>query len=214
MGFSHLYIYIISCTITLLYYHIIHSKFQVWLWGPLFFAPACECAPPGLRQVCDVSSMAAVRAFAAAYVTSGQPLHILVNNAGAMVHTRQHTAEGVERNFATNTLGTWALTELLLPALEKSAPARVITVSTGGVLSECLEVDDLEWGKGARFDGTRQYARNKRQQVALGERWMEVRARQATAGLHRPCRARVLGETFGSFEICISASRLDRNSDS
>lgn len=198
----------------IMYYHIVHCKLRVWLWGPLLFSPWCECAPPGLRQVCDLSSMAAVRAFAAAYVASGQPLHILVNNAGAMVHTRQHTAEGVELNFATNTLGTWALTELLLPVLERSAPARVITVSTGGVLSECLEVDDLEWAKGARFDGTRQYARNKRQQVALVERWMEVRAQQGTAGPHGPGRARFFGKPLGLFEFSISAPRPDRNSDS
>ncbi|GAQ89175.1 NAD(P)-binding Rossmann-fold superfamily protein [Klebsormidium nitens] len=125
-------------------------------------------------EACDVSSLAAVRAFAAAYVARGVPLHLLVHNAGVMLHERQVTPEGVEANFATNTLGPYALTELLLPLLVQSAPAKVVMVSTGGVLSEPLEVDDVEWARSGRFNGTRQYARNKRQQLALVEHWMEV----------------------------------------
>ena len=66
----------------------------------------------GVRlHVCDISSMAAVKALSEAYVRGGDPLHVLVNNAGCMVHERTSTPEGVEANFATNTLGTWALTQ-------------------------------------------------------------------------------------------------------
>lgn len=110
-----------------------------------------------------MSSMAAVRAFAAAYAVRGTPLNVLVNNAGAMLHERATTAEGVEANFATNTLGVFALTEVLLPLLERSAPAKVTTrpqlallgtVASGGQLLRAGTANGLsepvcfvfEWG--------------------------------------------------------------------
>ena len=85
-------------------------------------AANADGSPPDVTlDVCDVSDAKAVRAFARAYVESGRPLHCLVNNAGCMVHERTLTPEGVETNFATNTLGTYALTEGLLPSLERTA---------------------------------------------------------------------------------------------
>lgn len=106
-----------------------------------------------------MSSMAAVRAFAAAYAVRGTPLNVLVNNAGAMLHERATTAEGVEANFATNTLGVFALTEVLLPLLERSAPSQpqlalLGTVASGGQLLRAGTANGLsepvcfvfEWG--------------------------------------------------------------------
>jgi NAD(P)-dependent dehydrogenase (short-subunit alcohol dehydrogenase family) len=85
-------------------------------------AANADGSPPDVTlDVCDVSDAKAVRAFARAYVESGRPLHCLVNNAGCMVHERTLTPEGMETNFATNTLGTYALTEGLLPSLERTA---------------------------------------------------------------------------------------------
>ena len=128
-------------------------------------------------RVCDVSSQRAVRDLVAAYVDSGNPLHVLVNNAGCMVHERRETEEGLEVNFATNAVGTHALTEGLLPTLRASGvaarePSRVICVSSAGMLTEKLELDDPEMRVG-KFDGTRQYAKNKRMQVAMCEAWTE-----------------------------------------
>ena len=111
-------------------------------------------------SVLDVSDQRAVRAFCADYVASGAPVHALVNNAGCMIHERTHTEEGVETNFATNTLGAWALTEGLLPALRRTGradvvgaegansslvgDARVIFVASAGALTERLETTDVE----------------------------------------------------------------------
>jgi dehydrogenase/reductase SDR family protein 12 len=124
--------------------------------------------------VCDISNQRAVKALADGIVASGEHVNILVNNAGCMVHERTVTPEGVEANFATNTLGTWALTESLLPAMREASDPRVVTVSSAGMLTEKLSTSDLEWtpgGKLGKFDGTRQYARGKRHQVALTEHW-------------------------------------------
>mmetsp|Transcript_7425 Transcript_7425/g.18900 ORF Transcript_7425/g.18900 Transcript_7425/m.18900 type:complete len:350 (+) Transcript_7425:214-1263(+) len=124
-------------------------------------------------HVCDISSMAAVKALADSYVSGGKPLHCLVNNAGCMVHERTQTPEGIEANFATNTLGTWALTEGLLPALHKTAGSKVVSVASAGMLTELLELKDMEM-KNGKFDGTVQYAKNKRHQVALTQRWARL----------------------------------------
>lgn len=128
-------------------------------------------------RVCDVSSQRAVRDLVAAYVASGAPLHVLVNNAGCMAHARTETDEGLEVNFATNALGAFSLTEGFLPTLRASAaragePSRVICVSSAGMLTERLELEDFEMRRGT-FDGTRQYAKNKRAQVAMCEAWAE-----------------------------------------
>ena len=56
-------------------------------------------------HVCDVSLQRDVAAFADAYARSGAPLNCLVTNAGCMVYERTASREGVETNFATNTLG-------------------------------------------------------------------------------------------------------------
>lgn len=83
------------------------------------------------------------------------------------------TSEGFEQNFAVNVLGTYSMTELMLPLLENAAPdARVITVSSGGMYTAPLTTD-LQFSKG-KFNSAEQYARNKRVQVALTENWAEM----------------------------------------
>lgn len=79
----------------------------------------------------DLSSLASVRAFAAAELTAGLPLDLLVNNAGVMMlPTRETTADGFERQFATNHLGPFALTALLWPLLAAQRGSRVVTVAS------------------------------------------------------------------------------------
>mmetsp|Transcript_19928 Transcript_19928/g.63396 ORF Transcript_19928/g.63396 Transcript_19928/m.63396 type:complete len:322 (-) Transcript_19928:25-990(-) len=125
-------------------------------------------------HICDISSLESIKAFTSGFVTQGTPLHVLVNNAGVMVHERTKSKDGFETNFATNTLGTYALTELLRPAMLASLPSRIIVVSSGGMLSEDLEVNDLNNEGMKKFDGTKCYAKDKRRQVALAEHWAET----------------------------------------
>ncbi|XP_047307343.1 dehydrogenase/reductase SDR family member 12 [Impatiens glandulifera] len=124
-------------------------------------------------EVCDLSSIHEIKSFASRFSSKDLPVHILVNNAGLMEHERVTTTEGYELNFAVNVLGTYTMTESMLPLLEKAAPnARVITVSSGGMYTAPL-TDDLQFENG-KFDGVEQYARNKRVQVALTEKWAET----------------------------------------
>ncbi|XP_069745861.1 dehydrogenase/reductase SDR family member 12-like isoform X2 [Narcine bancroftii] len=96
-----------------------------------------------------------------------------INNAGCMINQRQLTADQLESNFATNTLGVYILTTALVPLLQKYEDARVITVSSGGMLVQKLNVEDLQFDKG-QFDGTMAYAQNKRQQVIMTEQWSKM----------------------------------------
>ena len=80
----------------------------------------------------DLASFASVRQCVSTFQTNGYPLHILINNAGGSVPGKQasFTADGFELTFGTNHLGHFLLTNLLLEDLKRSAPARVITVSS------------------------------------------------------------------------------------
>jgi NAD(P)-dependent dehydrogenase (short-subunit alcohol dehydrogenase family) len=119
-------------------------------------------------EIADLSSMRDIRALAQRLQG---PIHVLVNNAGVLLPERSETDEGLETAFATNLLGHFLLTNLLIDELE--APARIINVSSGGMYTQRVRVDDLQMAK-ARYDGTVQYARTKRAQVILTEMWAEL----------------------------------------
>ena len=78
----------------------------------------------------DLSSLAQVRRLAEEVLARYDRLDVLVNNAGVISTRRQLTADGLETTFATNHLGPFLLTNLLRGLLERSAPARVVTVSS------------------------------------------------------------------------------------
>ncbi|XP_032420725.1 dehydrogenase/reductase SDR family member 12 isoform X1 [Xiphophorus hellerii] len=124
-------------------------------------------------HVVDMSQTRKVWEFAEAFKKEHPSLNVLINNAGCMIHKRELNAEGLEMNFATNTMGVYILTQSLIPLLQKSRDPRVITVSSGGMLVQNLRVDDLQSEKD-HFDGVMVYAQNKRQQVVLTEHWAKA----------------------------------------
>ncbi|MBI5258277.1 MAG: SDR family oxidoreductase [Burkholderiales bacterium] len=86
-------------------------------------APAAQCLP------LDLGDLASVRRCAQQFLALGQPLHLLINNAG-LAGQRGLSASGFERAFGVNHLGHFLLTQCLLPCLRASAPARIVTVSS------------------------------------------------------------------------------------
>jgi dehydrogenase/reductase SDR family member 12 len=122
-------------------------------------------------ELCDVSSLGSVREFAARFTAEQPELHVLVNNAGVMVPERTHTEDGLELTFATNVLGPFLLTELLLPALRRGAPARV-NVSSGGMYTQRLRATDPQLER-REYDPSAFYAHTKRCEVVLTELWAE-----------------------------------------
>jgi NAD(P)-dependent dehydrogenase (short-subunit alcohol dehydrogenase family) len=123
-------------------------------------------------EVCDVASMASVREFAERFTAEHPELHALVNNAGVMPAQRTRTAEGFELTFATNVLGPFLLTGLLLPALRRGAPSRIVNVSSGGMYTQRLDAADLQLD-GRDYEPAAAYAHTKRCEVILTELWAE-----------------------------------------
>jgi len=122
--------------------------------------------------LCDLSSMRSVRDFARRFTADQPELHLLVNNAGTLLAERELSGDGHELALATNVLGPFLLTGLLVPALRAGAPSRIVNVSSGGMYTQRLRVDDLQSERGA-YDGAAVYARHKRAQVVLTELWAE-----------------------------------------
>jgi NAD(P)-dependent dehydrogenase (short-subunit alcohol dehydrogenase family) len=108
---------------------------------------------PGARAelgLLDLASLQSVRNFAAREVERGLPLDLLINNAGVMAPPKRlETADGFELQFGTNVLGHFALTALLLPAIERAAaqqpaPPRVVMVASIAHKRGRLDLDDLQ----------------------------------------------------------------------
>jgi NAD(P)-dependent dehydrogenase (short-subunit alcohol dehydrogenase family) len=93
-------------------------------------------------------------------VRDGFPrLDVLVNNAGAMFRKRTESIDGVEMTLALNHLAYFLLSNLLLPLLEQSAPARIVNVASDAHAGVSLNFDDLE-GK-RRYSGWKAYKYSK-----------------------------------------------------
>jgi len=81
-------------------------------------------------ETLDLSDQSSIRAFAARIIERfpGESLDLLINNAGAIFPTREVTVDGFERQFATNYLGPFTLTALLLPSIKPQLGSRIVTV--------------------------------------------------------------------------------------
>jgi NAD(P)-dependent dehydrogenase (short-subunit alcohol dehydrogenase family) len=113
----------------------------------------------------DLASLASVRSFAADFLAANDRLHGLVNNAGVMNTPAGKTADGFETQLGTNHLGHYLLTELLLPALQRAAPARIVNVSScyhdlAFGREGRIDFDDLHFER-RRYDGWAAYAQSK-----------------------------------------------------
>lgn len=102
----------------------------------------------GRRVETDVIALhkpASVRMFAENWLSHHDRLDILVNNAGIMAWPLTRTEEGWEMQFATNHLGHFLLTNLLLPALKAGKPARVVNLSSAGHHFDSVDLDDVNY---------------------------------------------------------------------
>jgi retinol dehydrogenase-14 len=120
-------------------------------------------ATPGSPAVdafaADMSVQAGVRRLAAQVLDTYPRLDVLVNNAGGFWAHRHVTADGLERTFALNHLAPFLLTSLLLDRLTASAPARILTVSSGAHAGGRIDFDDLQGER--NYSGQRAYSQSK-----------------------------------------------------
>jgi NAD(P)-dependent dehydrogenase (short-subunit alcohol dehydrogenase family) len=109
----------------------------------------------------DLASQASIRKFADEFKTKYDRLDVLVNNAGIMMVPYSTTEDGFESQFATNHLGHFALTGLLINLLLKTPGSRVVNVSSTGHRFGNMDFDNLMYEGGNGYSPTRAYARSK-----------------------------------------------------
>ena len=119
----------------------------------------------------DMGDLGAVRAAANQILVRHPRLDVLIHNAGALSDKRTITNDGLEATVASQVVGPFLLTTLLLDPLCNGAPSRVITMSSGGMYATGLTIDRLQMGE--NYKGAEQYARAKRAQVTLNEMWAQ-----------------------------------------
>src|SRR3954469_19973771 len=109
---------------------------------------AIRRAHPGAQleaRPLDIARLASVRDFAARWREEERPFDILLLNAGiASVPQREETEDGFERQFATNYLGHFALTGLLLPSLRSGAAPRIVEVASLAHRGGRIDFGDLQ----------------------------------------------------------------------
>ncbi len=113
----------------------------------------------------DLSSLASVRELAENVVQKSDRLDLLINNAGigsgGAAGTRQTSGDGHELRFAVNYLAGFALTQMLLPLIKRSAPARIVNVSSLG--QQAIDFSDVMLTRD--YSGTRAYCQSKLAQI-------------------------------------------------
>ena len=122
-------------------------------------------------SIADMGDLDAVRSIAAEIAGTHEHLDALIHNAGALSAEYTVSPQGFEMTVASQVLGPFLLTSLLLPLLEVGeSRGRVIAVASGGMYPEKLDVDKLLAGPDS-YNGVRAYARAKRAQVELNVEW-------------------------------------------
>ncbi|WP_086150112.1 SDR family oxidoreductase [Cellulosimicrobium sp. KWT-B] len=125
----------------------------------------------------DLSSLASVSSFSQTLLDEGEPIHLLVNNAGVMTPpARQVTTDGFELQFGTNHLGHFALTGHLLPLL-RAGRARVTSQSSVAARRGRIRWDDLQWQQA--YDGMGAYRQSK---ISVGLFSLELDRRSRAQG--------------------------------
>lgn len=120
----------------------------------------------------DLSLMTEVRGLASRLLEEEERIDVLINNVGVLVPERQETSEGIEKTLAVDLAGHFLLTNLLLPRLVRTAPSRIVNITSGGMYSERIRPHDLQFKRG-EYKGATAYARAKRGQVILTSMWAD-----------------------------------------
>jgi retinol dehydrogenase 14 len=144
--------------------------------------------------VADLSSQSEVRRLADEALERLSRIDVLVNNVGGYWSTRHVTADGLERTFAVNHLAPFLLTNLLLERLERSGPARVVTVASNAHIQGRIDFDDLQGERS--WSGARAYSQSKLANVLFT--YELARRLQATSVTANALHPGVVRTAFGA----------------
>jgi len=114
-------------------------------------------------EIVDLASEESTRSFAEEFKRKYPRLDVLINNAGVYTAHREVTLDGLERTFEVNYLSGFLLTHLLLDLLKKSAPSRIVNVSSSAHSGGTIHFDDLQGEQ--RYGGFGAYGQSKLAQV-------------------------------------------------
>jgi NAD(P)-dependent dehydrogenase (short-subunit alcohol dehydrogenase family) len=142
----------------------------------------------------DLSSQWQVRRLADEVLQRLSRIDVLVNNVGGYWTTRHLTADGLERTFALNHLAPFLLTNLLLDRLMRSAPARVVTVSSNMQAMGRIDFDDLQGERS--YSGARAYNQSKLANVLFT--YELARRLQSTSVTANALHPGVVNTSFGA----------------
>jgi retinol dehydrogenase 12 len=107
----------------------------------------------------DLSSLAETKRLASELGQRYPRIDVLLNNAGAMFWKRAESADGVEKTFALNHLSYFVLTNLLLPVLKQSGPARIVNVASDAHKGVSINFDDIQFKQ--KYSGWKAYQQSK-----------------------------------------------------
>jgi NAD(P)-dependent dehydrogenase (short-subunit alcohol dehydrogenase family) len=121
--------------------------------------------------VADLSSLDDIEAAVSQVRRRESRIDVVIDNAGAIFRDRTVSVDGIESTVATMVVGPFALITGLLPLLRATPGARVINVTSGGMYTQRLRLDDLQWADAESWNGTKAYARAKRAGVSITREW-------------------------------------------
>jgi retinol dehydrogenase 12 len=153
----------------------------------------------------DLAVQDEVRRVAGELLATDRPLHVLINNAGAVNLQRTLTADGIESTLAVNHLAPFLLTNLLLERLRQSAPARIVTVASEAHRFGALDFDDL--GNARRYRALRVYGQSKLANILFTNELARRLAGSAVTAnsLHPGAVATGLGKNNGAWARAVIA---------
>jgi NAD(P)-dependent dehydrogenase (short-subunit alcohol dehydrogenase family) len=135
---------------------------------------------PGIEvEQMDLLDPASIAAFAARFLATGRPLHLLLNSAGIMASPLSRDARGYESQFATNHLGHFQLTRALWPALKRAQKSRVVSVSSWGHRYSPVVLEDVNFER-RPYDRWLAYGQSKTANILFA---VELAARGQADGI-------------------------------
>lgn len=157
----------------------------------------------------DFASLDSVRSLAREFVQAHDSLHVLVNNAGVARVRRSTTSDGLETTFQVDYLSHFLLTNLLLGALKRGAPSRIVNVSSASHYGGHLRFDDLNVVRG--YSVMKAYSQAKLAQVLFT---FELSRRLQGTGVTVNClhpgavATNIWGSAMGPFAFLGKVNRL------
>ena len=156
--------------------------------------------------LCDLAELESVARLGADLAEREPDLAVLVNNAGVLAERRERSSSGAELTFATNVLGPFALTELLLPPCARARRGAWSTCPRAGCTRRGSTAPTCSWTR-RTSTARRLYAHTKRAEVVLNELWS---AREGATGVRLSRHAPGLGRHAGPAALAAPFHRLTR----